>query len=298
MSSSSRPTTKLRALIARDGAIMAPGVVDPLYARIVARHKFEAMYMTGAGTSAARLGMPDVGLLTMTEMVDNAARIAAVSDIPLIADADNGYGGPLNVRRAIQLYERAGVAAVHLEDQVLPKRCGHLAGKQLISAKDMAAKIKAAVDARTDEDFVIIARTDALAVEGFEAALDRAALYGEAGADVLFVEAPGMEHLPEIPRRLKRPILYNMATSGKTPFLKKSEIEALGFKIIIYPNWLMLAAIRAADSVLTTLRKEETIASIAPQVPSFQEFFDLVGMQDVRELEERYGVPAEARAGY
>lgn len=293
-----RTTTKLRSLLSADGAVMAPGVADALFARLVARHGYEAMYMTGAGTSATRLGMPDVGLLTMTEMVDNAARIAAASDLPLIADADNGYGGPLNVRRAVQEYERAGVAAIHLEDQVLPKRCGHLAGKQLISPADMAAKIKAATDARRDGDFVLIARTDALAVEGFEAALERAALYREAGADVLFVEAPGPEHLAEIPRRLSGPTLYNMATSGKTPFLKRAEIAEMGFKLIIYPNWMMLAAIKAADNVLETLKREETIAGIAPDVPSFQEFFDLVGMQDVRALEERYGVPDEARAGY
>ncbi|WP_210495501.1 isocitrate lyase/PEP mutase family protein [Microvirga antarctica] len=298
MTATLRPTTKLRQLLAQPGAIMAPGVVDPLYARLVARHNFDAMYMSGAGTSAAKLGMPDVGLLTLTEMVDNAARITAISDIPLIADADNGYGGPLNVRRTIQLYERAGVAAIHLEDQVLPKRCGHLAGKQLISTTDMVAKIKAATDARIDGDFVLIARTDALALEGLEAALERAERYREAGADVLFVESPGKEHLKAIPERLQAPTLYNMATSGKTPFLTKSEIAALGFKLIIYPNWLMLAAIRAADGVLATLREEESIASIAPQVPSFQEFFDLVGMQDVRELEERYGVPDAARAAY
>jgi 2,3-dimethylmalate lyase len=284
--------------MARPGAIMAPGVVDPLYARLVAKHDFEAMYMTGAGTSAARIGMPDVGLLTMTEMVDNAARICAISDLPLIADADNGYGGPLNVRRAIQQYERAGVAAVHLEDQVLPKRCGHLSGKQLIPPQEMAAKIKAAVDARVDQDFVIIARTDALAVEGLSAAFDRAELYRENGADVLFVESPLAEHVGLINERLKFPTLYNMATSGKTPFLKKSEIERLGYKIIIYPNWMILAAIRAAEGVLETLKREETIASLANRVPSFQEFFNLVGMKEVQELELRYGVPEEGRAGY
>src|SRR3954462_7553848 len=177
---------------------MAPGVVDPLYARLVAKHGFEAMYMTGAGTSATRLGMPDIGLLTLTEMVDNAARIAAVSDLPLIADADNGYGGPFNVRRAVQDYERAGVAAIPLEDQVLPKRCGHLAGKQLISAPEMVAKITAATDARRDGDFVLIARTDAIAVEGYEAALARSELYREAGADMLFVEAPSPGQLEGI----------------------------------------------------------------------------------------------------
>lgn len=277
---------------------MAPGVVDPLYARLVAKHGFEAMYMTGAGTSATRLGMPDIGLLTLTEMTDNAARIAAVADIPLIADADNGFGGPFNVRRAVQDYERAGAAAIHIEDQVLPKRCGHLAGKQLIPAAEMVAKIKAATDARRDPDFVLIARTDAVAVEGYEAALARAELYREAGADVLFVEAPGPDQLRGINERLHCPTLYNMATSGKTPFLRREEIEAFGFKIIIYPNWLLLSAIKAAEGVLDVLKREGTIASIASDVPSFQEFFDLVGMQEVRQLETRYGVPDKARVNY
>ncbi|WP_253206756.1 isocitrate lyase/PEP mutase family protein [Verticiella alkaliphila] len=293
-----RLTTRLRELLAGPRALMAPGVADPLFARIVVQQGFDALYMTGAGTSATRLGMPDVGLLTLTEMADNAARIVAASQLPLIADADNGFGGPLNVRRTVQEYERAGAAALHLEDQVLPKRCGHLAGKQLVSKNDFVAKIHAAVDARRDEDFVIIARTDAIAVEGFDAAIDRALAYKEAGADVLFVEAPSQAQLPDIVPRLDHPVLYNMATSGKTPFLKREEIEALGFKLIIYPNWMMLAAIKAATGVLQTLKSEGTIASIAPEVPSFQQFFDLVGMQDVRALEERYGVPEEARTNY
>jgi 2-methylisocitrate lyase-like PEP mutase family enzyme len=277
---------------------MAPGVADPLFARLVAKHGFDTLYMTGAGTSATRLGMPDVGLLTLTEMVDNAARIVAASELPVIADCDNGYGGPLNVRRAVQEYERAGVAAIHLEDQVLPKRCGHLAGKQLISPAEMVAKIHAVIDARRDPDFVLIARTDALAVEGFERAIERAELYGEAGADLLFVEAPGPEHIAAIPGRLTRSAVYNMATSGKTPFLNRTEIAQLGFKLILYPNWLLLAAIKAAGSVLETLKREESIAGIAPDLPDFQQFFDLVGMQDVRALEERYGVPEGTRLDY
>jgi 2,3-dimethylmalate lyase len=293
-----RSTTKLRELIARPGVLMAPGVADALNAKLVLRHGFEAVYMTGAGTTAVRLGMPDVGLLTMTEMIDNAARIADSSGLPLIADADNGYGGVLNVRRTIQGYERAGVAAVHLEDQVIPKRCGHLAGKQLVPVEEMTAKIRAAADARTDRDFVLIARTDAIAVEGFDAALERAARYREAGADVLFVEAPNMDQLPKIAPRLKAPLLYNMATSGKTPFLGKDEIERLGFKIIIYPNWMMLAAIKAASQVLATLKETGTIAGIARDVPSFKEFFDLLGMAEVQDLEARYGVEESSRAKY
>ncbi|MGQ0652906.1 MAG: isocitrate lyase/PEP mutase family protein, partial [Betaproteobacteria bacterium] len=294
-----RTTTKLRELLKRPGAIMAPGVADALNARLVKRHGFEAIYMTGAGTTAVRLGMPDVGLLTATEMIDNAGRIAEASGLPLIADADNGYGGVLNVRRTIQGYERAGVAGVHLEDQVIPKRCGHLAGKQVVPVEEAVAKIRAAADARTDPDFVIIARTDAIAVEGFEAALERAERYREAGADVLFVEAPNAEQLPKIAPRLKgAPLLYNMATSGRTPFLAKDEIERLGFKLIIYPNWVMLAAIKAASEVLRTLKNEGTIARLAPQVPSFKEFFDLVGMDEVQEMEARYGVEESARAKY
>lgn len=277
---------------------MAPGVADALNAKLVARHGFEAIYMTGAGTSAVRLGMPDVGLLTMSEMVDNAGRIADSSGLPLIADADNGYGGVLNVRRTIQAYERAGVAAVHIEDQVMPKRCGHLMGKQLVPATEMTAKIRAAVDARTDADFVVIARTDAVAVEGFDAALERAGRYREAGADVLFVEAPNAEQLPQIAPRLKAPLLYNMATSGKTPFLGRDEIERLGFKLIIYPNWLMLAAIRAANQVLATLKETGTIAGVASEVPSFKEFFDLLGMPDVQALEASYGIDEGARVRY
>ena len=294
-----KSTKRLRELLARPGAIMAPGVADALNARLVKRHGFEAVYMTGAGTTAVRLGMPDVGLLTMTEMIDNAGRIAEASGLPLIADADNGYGGVLNVRRTIQGYERAGVAGVHLEDQVIPKRCGHLAGKQVVPVEEAVAKIRAAADARIDPDFVIIARTDAVAVEGFDAALERAAKYREAGADMLFIEAVNAEQLPKIAPRFKGvPLLYNMATSGKTPFLSKAEIERLGFKLIIYPNWLMLAAIKAASQVLETLKKEGSIAGLAPQVPSFKEFFDLVGMDEVQEMEARYGVEESARAKY
>jgi len=277
---------------------MVPGVADALNAKLVLRHGFEAVYMTGAGTTAVRLGMPDVGLLTMTEMVDNAARIADSSGLPVIADADNGYGGVLNVRRTIQAYERAGVAGVHVEDQVMPKRCGHLMGKQLVPVEEMIAKLRAAIDARTDPEFVLIARTDAIAVEGFDAALERAARYRDAGADVLFVEAPNAEQLPRIAPRLKAPLLYNMATSGKTPFLGREEIERLGFKIIIYPNWVMLAAIRAASHVLATLKETGTIAALAGEVPSFKEFFDLLGMPEVQDLEARYGVDETARARY
>lgn len=290
---------KLKRLIAGPDLAVMPGVADALNARLVKSEGFEAIYMTGAGTSATRLGMPDVGLLSMNEMVDNAARIADASGLPLLADADTGWGGPLNVRRAVQAYERAGVAGMHLEDQEWPKRCGHLAGKAVIPLEDMVAKIKAAVDARVDPDFQIVARTDALAVEGWQAMLDRAHAFEEAGADVLFLEAmTTMEQLREAPKLFEKPLLYNMASSGKTPFLPTAEIEAMGFGCVIYPNFVVLAAIPAIQRTLRHLKQTGDVAGLVEDIVSFQEFFDLMGMDEVKALEERYVSDETRRAGY
>ncbi len=289
----------LRELLAGPDLVMAPGVADALNARLVAREGFKVIYMTGSGTTATRLGMPDIGLLTMTEMVDNAGRIADASGLPVIADADTGYGGPINVQRTTRAYERAGVAGIHIEDQQWPKRCGHLQGKTLIPAAEMAAKVRAATDAREDKDFVVIARTDALSVEGFERALDRGRLYEEAGADMIFIEAPNTpDQLAAIPRSFRVPTLFNMASSGKTPFLSAEEIQKLGFKVVIYPNFMLLAAVTAARSVLRELKRTGSIADVAKRVTSFTELFDLVGMREIQELEERYGVADDARARY
>ena len=215
---SDRAATQLRKLLAQPGCVVAPGVADAFAARLVKLEGFQAIYMTGFGTSLTRLGLPDVGLLTATEMIDNASRIVDASELPLIADADTGYGNPINTRRTIRDYEKAGVAGVHIEDQSWPKRCGHLAGKRVIPIDEMVAKIKAACDARRDPDFVIITRTDAIAVEGLEAALERGERYREAGADMLFIEAPvGREQVEIVSKRFKGvPLLYNMAASGKT----------------------------------------------------------------------------------
>lgn len=289
----------LRKLLEGPDLVMAPGVADALNARLVAKEGFKAIYMTGAGTTASRLGMPDVGLLTMTEMVDNAGRIVDASGLPLIADADTGYGGPVNVQRTMRAYERAGVAAVHIEDQQWPKRCGHLEGKTLIGAAEMAAKIRAATDAREDKDFVVIARTDAIAVEGFDQALDRGRLYEEAGADVIFIEAlQTPKQLAMVPSAFKVPTLFNMSSSGKTPFLSAKEIRKLGFKLAIYPNFMLLAAITAAQDVLRELKKTGSVAGLVNQIASFTELFDLVGMKEVQEIEQRYDVPQDARARY
>ena len=292
-------TKRLRELLARPKVLMAPGAADALTARLIAKHGFEAIYMTGAGTTAVRLGMPDVGLLTMNEMVDNARAIAEASQLPLIADADTGYGGPINVQRTVRAYERAGVAAIHIEDQQWPKRCGHLAGKSLIPAEEMQAKIRAGLDARLDKDFVLIARTDALAVEGFERAMERCHQYEEAGADMIFLEAPSkMEHLAAIPKAFKKPALYNMASSGKTPFLHAEEIQKLGFKLVIYPNFTLLSAITAMNHTLGELKRTGSIAEVAKNIASFQDFFNLVGMKEVQEAEAKYGVDEKTRVTY
>jgi 2-methylisocitrate lyase-like PEP mutase family enzyme len=293
-----RTTTRLRQLLAQPGCIVAPGVADAFAARLVALEGFDALYMTGFGTSLTRLGMPDVGLLTATEMIDNASRIVDASNLPLVADADTGYGNPINTRRTIRDYEKAGVAGVHLEDQTWPKRCGHLAGKRVIPIAEMVAKIKAACDARRDDDFVIISRTDAIAVEGMEAALERGERYREAGADVVFIEAPiGRPQVEQIAARFKGvPLLYNMASSGKTPDLPADELGRLGFKLAIYPNWLLLAAIPAMQNLLRELKRTGSIADLRHQVATFKQFTEVAGLPEIQVLENLYGVPDDQRA--
>ena len=294
-----RTTSRMRALLARPGCLVAPGVADAFAARMVLMEGFEAVYMTGFGTSLTRLGMPDVGLLTASEMIDNASRIVDASGLPVIADADTGYGNPMNVRRTIHEYERAGVAGVHLEDQAWPKRCGHLAGKRVIPIAEMEAKLMAAVDSRRDADFIVMARTDAIAVEGFEAALERGERYRAAGADVIFIEAPtSVAQLEVIGQRFKGvPLLYNMAASGKTPDLDNASMARLGFRIAIFPNWLLLAAIPAMRRMLHELKTKGGVADIRNEVATFKEFTEIAGLPEVQELENRYGLPEDQRAG-
>lgn len=294
-----KPTTRLRGLLAENRCIVAPGVADALAARLVAVECFEAVYMTGFGTSLTRLGMPDVGLLTASEMVDNASRIVDASGLPVVADADTGYGNPINTRRTIRDYEKAGVAGVHIEDQVWPKRCGHLGGKRVIPTAEMVAKIKAACDARHDSEFMIIARTDAIAVEGLDAALERGERYREAGADMLFIEAPvGRGEVERVAQHFKGvPLLYNMAASGKTPDLPADELGSLGFRLAIYPNWVILAAIPAMQNMLKELKRTGTIAHLRDTVATFKQFTDIAGLPEIQQLEARYGVPEDQRSG-
>jgi 2-methylisocitrate lyase-like PEP mutase family enzyme len=281
---------RLRELLNSGQTVVAPGAFDPLAARLVEEAGFAAVYMTGFGTSAALLGRPDVGLLTMTEMADSAGRIAACVDIPLIADADTGYGNPLNVIRTVGAYEAAGVAGLHIEDQVAPKKCGHMEGKLVIGADEMAQKVRAAVDARTDPDFVIIARTDARAVEGLDSALDRARRYRDAGADVLFIEALVSEAeieaaaaaFPDVP------LLFNWAEGGKTPPVSLDRLTELGYRIVIFPIGTLLAATAAMRRILKEIAAAGTPASLLGELPTFGEFTDFIGLPEVRGVEQRY----------
>jgi 2,3-dimethylmalate lyase len=286
----SRGPARLRELLDAPPAIVAPGAFDPLAARLVEEAGFPAVYMTGFGSSAALLGRPDVGLLTMTEMAGNAGRIAACVDIPVIADADTGYGNPLNVIRTVGAYEAAGVAGIHIEDQVAPKKCGHMEGKQVITPAEMAQKVRAAVEARSDPDFVIIARTDARAVEGLEAALDRARLYRQAGADALFIEAVVTEaEAAEAARAFPGvPLLFNWAEGGKTPPIGLNRLTELGYRIVIFPIATLLAATGAMRAILREIATAGTPAAALSGLPSFGEFTEFIGLPQVREIEQRY----------
>jgi len=286
-------TTRLRELLVQRDLLVAPGAYDALSARLIAQAGFPAVYMTGFGTAASVLGQPDVGLLTMSEMVSRAAALAAVvGDRPLIADADTGYGNPINVRRTVREYERAGVAAIHIEDQVWPKKCGHMEGKQVIPVDEMVQKIRAAADARQDPDFVIIARTDANAVYGLEDALRRGRAYREAGADVIFIEAPrSIEELRAIAQAFPDvPLLYNWAESGKTPLLPLEEIHALGFKLVIFPVSMLFAATQALIDLLEALKQGQTSLAFAERMVTFSQFTDQIGLPEIQALERRYGV--------
>lgn len=246
----------LRALLAKGEMIVAPGAIDGITGRMVAAAGFSAVYMTGAGTSMS-LGYPDYGLVTMTEMVANAARIVHASDLPLISDADTGYGNELNVWRTVQEFERAGVAAIHIEDQTFPKKCGHLDDKELASREDFAAKIRAAAAARRSPDFTIIARTDARGPAGLDEAIARGNLALAAGADIIFVEAPQtMEEVAAVPRLIKGPCLFNMVRGGKSPDLSIAQARELGFAVSIVPGLLLRGIVESCDALLSDLRED------------------------------------------
>ena len=288
------PRARLRELLSGPGPVVAPGAYDALSARLVEQAGFGAVYMTGFGSTASLIGRPDVGLLTGTEMIDNARRIVAAVDVPVIADADTGYGNAVSVIRTVQGYEQAGVAGIHLEDQVMPKKCGHMSGKSVIGLDEMLGKIRAAVAARRDPDLVLIARTDAAAVEGLEAAIARGRAYAEAGADLLFVEAPTSEDdIARVAAELHgvAPLVFNWAEGGRTPPLSLDRIAELGFSLVLFPIGTLLAATAGIRALLAALRADGTPAAALAGLPTFDGFTDLIGLPEIRDLEKRFGAP-------
>lgn len=286
-----RNTQKLKALAAQREALLVPGAANGLFARVVADLGYEALYVTGAGIANMQYGLPDIGLTTMTEVAQAVSAIADTVDLPLIVDCDTGFGNALNVTRAIKVFERAGASGIQLEDQVFPKKCGHFTGKAVIPVDEMVQKIKAAVDARVDGDLQIIARTDARALEGIDAALDRARAYLEAGADITFVEAPtDVDELARIARELDAPQVANMVFGGRTPEPGRERLSAMGFSLVLYANASLQAALQAARDVLGSLRDEGSLARVGDKLASFELRQESVGKAAWDELEARYRV--------
>lgn len=282
---------RLRERLGRGPILVAPGAPDALVARIIKRAGFEAVYFSGAAFAYTHLGAPDLGLVSLSETVWRVSAIAEAVSLPVVVDADDGYGGPFNVTRTVRLLEAAGAAAVQLEDQVAPKRCGHLVGQRVVPPEVMVGKLKAAVDARRDESLVVIARTDARAVEGLEAALERAHRYREAGADVLFVEAPlSRDELARVARELPPPVMVNMVEGGRTPLLAAAELEALGFRLVIFPGAAVRAAAFAVTQLMERLRQDGSTAAMTDRMLPFDQLNTLLDLPGFQERERRYGL--------
>ena len=280
---------ELRSRLGRKPIVVAPGVSDALTALIAAQAGFTTLYVSGAAIAYTHLGRPDIGLVSMSEVAETVALIRDRVDAHLIVDADTGYGNALNVRRTVREFERAGVAALHLEDQVFPKRCGHYDDKGVVPTTEMVEKLRAARDAAQDADLVIIARTDAIAVEGLDAAIERAHAYAAAGADVLFVEAPTSEaQIETIARALPGPKLINMFEGGKTPLVPLARLQALGYRIVIVPSDLQRAAIRAMQEVLAVMRRDGNSRALAGRMATFDEREAVVRTREYLELDRRY----------
>ena len=282
-------TTRLRKLLSRDEILVAPGAHDPLVAKIIEKEGFEAVYMTGYGTSASILGQPDVGFLTQTEMAYRAANIVEAVNVPVIADADTGYGNAINVQRTVRLYEKAGVACIQLEDQVAPKKCGHMLGREIISQEEMIGKIKAACDARIDDDLMIMARTDARTNYGIDAAIERGRAYEEAGADIIFIESPeSVEEMKKITSSFRVPVLANMLEHGRTPLLSAKELETLGYDLVIFCVASTYVIAKAVTKLMRELKRTGTTVGMLDDMIPFDEFNKLVGLNDIREKERKY----------
>lgn len=282
------PARSLRTALDQSRFIAAPGVFDLISALLADRMGFEALYVTGYGTVASSLGLPDAGLATYTEMIDRIGRIAAMTKTPVIADADTGYGGLLNVRHTVRGYEAAGVAAIQLEDQEFPKKCGHTPNRRVISKADMVRKIKVAVDSRSSADFLIIARTDARTSLGLDEAISRGQAYAEAGADIIFIESPESEQeLAEIAKRVSAPLLANIVNGGRTPMVPTSRLAELGYALAIFPVVGFLAATKAMQAAYRDILENGTTTDHSLMFP-FADFNKLIGFEDVWEFERRY----------
>jgi 2-methylisocitrate lyase-like PEP mutase family enzyme len=282
-------TDQLRKILDRDELIIAPGAYDALTARLVVDAGFPVVYATGAGISNSQLGLADMGLLTMSEMLDQARKMVGAVDAPVITDIDTGYGNALNLYRTVREFERAGVAAVQIEDQVIPKKCGHFTGKQLIPFDEAVLKIKAAVEARGDGNLIIIARTDAIAVEGFPEAMRRARAYAEAGADALFVEAPrSREQMTEIGRDLPGIKIANIVEGGHTPIVPAKDLAAMGFRIAIYANMVLRSSVKAIQKSLAHLREAGDSEAILDEMITMEERARITQKDKLDALEKRY----------
>jgi 2-methylisocitrate lyase-like PEP mutase family enzyme len=279
----------LRSLVNTKNGLVVPGAYDGISARLVERAGFPVVYMTGYGTSASRLGLPDLGFAGLAEMSDHARNMAAAVTVPLIADADTGYGNALSVRRTVQAYEAAGVAGLHIEDQVAPKRCGHLSGHQVIPRGEFAGKIRAAAEARQDRDFLIIARTDAISAVDFDEALRRGEAALKAGADVLFIEAPRDEaQVERVAKAFDAPLLYNYAPGGRSPLLPFARLRELRYAIILLPVDTLLVGVRAIADFLGELKTRDDVTSLGERYMPFAEFNQLIGAMAMMEAADRY----------
>ncbi len=287
----------LRPLLDAGHPLLLPGAANALTARVIEDLGFSAVYLSGAGISNMTLGLPDIGLLTLTELADHVAKIRDVVSIPMVVDADTGFGNAIGVRRTVQMLERAGANAIQLEDQLSPKRCGHFHGKAVISAEEMVQKIRAAQDARRSDELLLIARTDVRALHGMDAALDRARLYAEAGADLLFVEAPrSEEELRRIPAEVPGWHVANMVEGGLTPQVPLKTLGGMGYSAVLYANTGMRAAVQAMQTVLTHLRDHGDTTAVLEQVIDWKERQRLVGKPFFDELEDRYATPGSSDA--
>jgi carboxyvinyl-carboxyphosphonate phosphorylmutase len=284
---------KLRSALQPGRMLMVPGVFDCLTARLAECCGFSAMYMTGSGVSISRLGAPDIGLLSFSEILDQAKRIADVTTLPVIADADTGYGGPLNVIRTVRELERAGIGAVQIEDQDWPKRCGHELGRKLVSPQEMVGRVKAAVDARVDQDLMIIARTDARTMFGIDEALERAHAYEEAGADVIFIESPeSADEMRRVTSEFRVPTLVNQVEGGRTPMLSAEELQAVGFGLAIYPNSITRLFGRVGQLLFTELRESGSTRAFSDRMLDHRALWELFEHSSFIELESQYALAA------